>query len=263
MSSVVDVILLEQKTFHYEPGDSLFQTRDWGDEWRKAKIFLFVLEKKKKKKKKIPFCVFLEWLDLLFLCAVRRAVLTNLLPRSWAIFSYHVCMGVVKFLCTKIIWPQLVGAEKRGKARKIFWPKKPSHTTTVSALSRWERQLMLLCRYLLKSWYSFFLILSTRLDTDTFPPPLFVLSLCSTAWPWSPLLFLFGYVEKGSRNTKRFVSVFSFFMTQTVIWKVCCFHRLENLLVSLDSWALELLGGIWFIRWRVIFSCKSDKTVGA
>jgi len=43
----------------------------------------------------------------------------------------------------------------------------------VSALSRWERQLMLLCRYLLKSWYSFFFILSTRLDTDTFPPPLF------------------------------------------------------------------------------------------
>ena len=53
MSSVVDVILLEQKTFHYEPGDSLFQTRDWGDEWRKAKIFLFVLEKKKKKKNPI------------------------------------------------------------------------------------------------------------------------------------------------------------------------------------------------------------------
>ena len=136
-------------------------------------------------------------------------------------------------------------------------------SAAVFALSCWERQLMLLLWWLLKGRYSFFFILSTRLDTDTFPPPLFLLSLCSTAWPWSPLLFLFGYVEKGSRNTKRFVSVFSFFMTQTVIWKVCCFHRLENLLVSLDSWALGLLGGIWFIRWRVIFSCKSDKTVGA
>jgi len=88
--------------------------------------------KKKKKKKKIPFCVFLEWLDLLFLCAVRRAVLTNLLPRSWAIFSYNVCMGVVKFLCTKIIWPQLVGAEKRGKS---FGQKQPSYTSSVLFIS--------------------------------------------------------------------------------------------------------------------------------
>jgi len=68
----------------------------------------------------------------------------------------------------------------------------------VSALSRWERQLMLLSWWQLKGRYSFFFILSTRLDTDTFPPSLFVLSMCSTAWPRSLLLFLLCPVEKGS-----------------------------------------------------------------
>ena len=191
---------------------------------------------------------------LFLLCPVEKG--------SWC-FYHDGCskVGILSFLFCQPIAPWLLPSFSVC-ALHVFHSL-TTIPTAVSALSRWERQLMLLCRYLLKSWYSFFLILSTRLDTDTFPPPLFVLSLCSTAWPWSLVLFLFGYVEKGSRNTKRFVSVFSFFMTQTVIWKVCCFHRLENLLVSLDSWALELLGGVWFIRWRVIFSCKSDKTVGA
>jgi len=49
----------------------------------------------------------------------------------------------------------------------------------VSALSRWERQLMLLCRYLLKGRYSFFFILST----DSTVTPSLLLCLCSPCVP--------------------------------------------------------------------------------
>jgi len=129
---------------------------------------------------------------------------------------------------------------------------------------------MLLSWWLTKRLDSYFFILSTRLDTDTFPPPLCGLFLCSTAWPRSLSQFLLCTVEKGNWcfyhdgcSKVHFFLLFS--VKQIAHWllpfaSVCALLVLHSLATTpaavsaLSRWERQLMLLSWWLTKRLALS---------
>jgi len=151
------------------------------DGWQKGWLYLFFFHFSKRAPHTDSFP---SPLFVLFLCSTAwprslpQFLLCPVEKGSWC-FYVGICskVGILSFLFCQPIAPWLLPSFSVC-ALHVF------HSLTtipaaVSALSRWERQLMLLCRYLLKGRYSFFFILST----DSTLTPSLLLCLCSPCVP--------------------------------------------------------------------------------